>query len=290
MSLRIKSRAKINLSIDVLGKREDQYHLVEMIMQSIDLYDYLNIEEIKEGIVIESSNKDIPLDESNIIYKGAKLIKDKFNISKGIKIKLEKNIPVAAGMAGGSSNGGAVLVGLNKLWDLRLNKKELMDLGLNLGADVPFCILGGAALAKGIGEKLTPIKGLNNVSILICKPDLFVSTAMVYKALDMSKVKKRPNTKKLLEYLQAEDLDGICNHMANVLESVTENKYPEIKKIKRKMIEYGALGAMMSGSGPTIFGIFKDFESAAYAKDKLSISYKQTYLVKSHEGGIDIEG
>ncbi|SHH32657.1 4-(cytidine 5'-diphospho)-2-C-methyl-D-erythritol kinase [Tepidibacter thalassicus] len=289
MVLKLKCRAKINLAIDVLGKREDNYHLVEMIMQTIDLYDCVSIEEINSGIVIESENPDVPLDSKNIAYKAAKLIKDKFNIDKGIKIKIEKNIPVAAGLAGGSANAGAVLVGLNELWDLKLGKYEIMDMGLNLGADVPFCIMGGAALACGIGEKLTRINGLDNVYILICKPDIFVSTAWVYNNLDISKLNKRPNIKFLLNCLDKKDIYNLSNNMVNVLESVTESNYPQIKDIKKKMIEYKALGSMMSGSGPTVFGIFDDFDCAKHAKENLEKLYKQTYLVKTYKGGIEVE-
>lgn len=289
--MQLKCRAKINLAIDVLGKREDNYHLVKMIMQTIDLCDYINIEEINtDAIIIESDNPHVPTDFSNIVYKAAKLIKNKFNITKGIKIRIQKNIPIAAGMAGGSSNGAAVLVGLNKLWNLNLKSEQLMDLGLALGADVPFCISGGAAVAQGIGEKLTSIKGLNDVYILICKPNFDVSTAMVYKELDMNKVSKRPDINMLVEYLKNEKIEEISINMANVLESVTENKYPEIYSIKKTMNEYGALGSMMSGSGPTVFGIFKDFKKANFAMEKLKVSYSQTYLVKSHERGIEIEG
>ncbi|SHK48878.1 4-(cytidine 5'-diphospho)-2-C-methyl-D-erythritol kinase [Tepidibacter formicigenes] len=288
--LKLKCRAKINLAIDVLGKRKDNYHLVEMIMQTIDLYDYVSIEEINSGIVIESNNPYVPLDSKNIAYKAVQLIKDKFNIDRGIKIKIEKNIPIAAGLAGGSTNAGGVLIGLNKLWDLKLSKDEIMDLGLKLGADVPFCIMGGAALAQGIGEKLTPINGLDNIHILICKPDISVSTAWVYNSLNMSKVNKRPNIEFLIGCLEKKDIHSLSTNMANVLECVTETKYTEITEIKRKMLEYKALGSMMSGSGPTVFGIFDNFNYAKYAKEKLGELYKQTYLIKSYEGGIEVEG
>ncbi|OPJ54802.1 4-(cytidine 5'-diphospho)-2-C-methyl-D-erythritol kinase [Alkalithermobacter paradoxus] len=290
MVIKLKSRAKINLSIDVVGKREDGYHLVEMIMQSIDLYDNIQIEEIKEDkIIIQSENKNVPLDESNIMYKAASLVKQKFNIKTGVKINLHKNIPVAAGMAGGSSNGAAVLVGLNNIWNLNLREDELMDLGLSLGADVPFCIMGGAALAQGIGEKLTKIKGLKDTHILICKPNIFVSTKDVYTNLDMSKVRKRPDTQMLLDYINKEDIKGLCTNMENVLESVTEKKYPVISEIKNKMIKYKALGSMMSGSGPTVFGIFDDYEKGQYAKENLKLIHEETYLVKPYGGGIEIE-
>lgn len=289
-SLNLKCRAKINLSIDVFGKREDDYHLVEMIMQTIDLYDNVNIEEIDSGIIIDSDNEHVPTDSRNIAYKAADLIKQKFKIDKGVKIRINKNIPVAAGLAGGSTNAAAVLVGLNRIWNLNLTQDNLMKLGLQLGADVPFCILGGAAVARGIGEKLTIIKGLENVKILICKPDILVSTKWVYENLDMKEVFKRPNTKNILNNLEENDVQALAKNMSNVLESVTENEYTQIKEIKKKMIEHNALGSMMSGSGPTIFGIFNNLDCAQMAKEELQQVYKQTYLVNTYKGGIEIEG
>ncbi|WP_099191695.1 4-(cytidine 5'-diphospho)-2-C-methyl-D-erythritol kinase [Tepidibacter mesophilus] len=289
-SLNLKCRAKINLSIDVLGKREDDYHLVEMIMQTIDLYDNVNIEEIDRGIYIDCDNEYVPTDSSNIAYKAADLIKKEFNIDKGVKIVINKNIPVAAGLAGGSTNAAAVLVGLNKLWDLKLTQNQLMEIGLRLGADVPFCILGGTAIAKGIGEKLTRIKGLRNVKILICKPDILVSTKWVYQNLDMNNVSRRPNTDNIVNTLEENDVQALADSMVNVLESVTENKYIEIKEIKRTMIKYKALESMMSGSGPTVFGIFDNLDYAQNAKEELQKVYKQTYLVNAYKGGIEIEG
>ncbi|KXZ38887.1 4-diphosphocytidyl-2-C-methyl-D-erythritol kinase [Alkalithermobacter thermoalcaliphilus JW-YL-7 = DSM 7308] len=289
VGVKLKSRAKINLSIDVVGKREDGYHFVEMIMQTIDLYDSIYIEEICEDkIIIHSKNKCVPLDENNIMHKAADMIKKKFNIEKGIKINLEKNIPIAAGMAGGSSNAAAVLVGLNTLWNLNMNEQDLLDLGLKLGADVPFCIKGGAALAEGIGEKLTPIDTVEGIFILICKPDISVSTKDVYKQLDMSIVNERPNTQKILNYIKEKDILGLSSNMKNVLESVTEKKYPVIRKIKDEMLKNGALGSMMTGSGPTVFGIYKDKEKANYAKDILKNNYKETYVVATYNGGIEI--
>lgn len=289
-SLKLKCRAKINLSIDVLGKREDNYHLVEMIMQTIDLYDNVIIEEVDSGIIINTDNENVPTDCSNIAYKAANLIKRQFNIDKGVKIVINKNIPVAAGLAGGSANAAAVLVGLNRIWDLKLTQDHLMELGLQLGADVPFCILGGSAIARGIGEKLDRVKGLENVKILICKPDILVSTKWVYDNLDMNELIKRPNTQNILNNLEENDVQALAKSMSNVLESVTENEYPQIKEIKKKMIEHNALGSMMSGSGPTIFGIFNNFGFAQMAKEELQKIYKQTYLVNTYKGGIEIEG
>lgn len=291
-SIDLKSRAKVNLSIDVIGKREDGYHLVEMIMQTIDLYDKLKITEIEENsILIKSNSLDIPLNEDNIMYKAVNLLKNQFNIEKGIEISIEKNIPVAAGMAGGSSNAAAVLVGLNKLWNLGLSENELKDIGLKLGADVPFCITGGSALAEGIGEELTNIKGLpEDLNILVCKPNIFVSTKEVYQSLNMDKVKRRPQNKELIDALQKEDVKFISENMVNVLEEVTSLKYSEIGQIEDIMIKNKALGSMMSGSGPTVFGLFDNKDCAIKAKEDLQAKYNQVYLVKSSNKGVEIYG
>lgn len=291
-SIDLISRAKINLSIDVTGKRDDGYHIVDMIMQTIDLYDNLKINELKEDlIIIKSSNTDIPLNEDNIMYKAAKLLKESFNIKKGLEIIIEKNIPVAAGMAGGSSNAAAVLVGLNKLWDLNLDETKLKELGLKLGADVPFCISGGSALAQGIGEKLTKIKGLpKELNILICKPNIFVSTKEVYQSLNLKKINNRPDNNKLIEALEREDVYFVSKNMANVLEEVTSLKYEEIGQIERVMVKNKALGSMMSGSGPTVFGLFDNEEWAINAKQELLTEYNQVYLVKSSDKGVEIYG
>ncbi|RDY26183.1 4-(cytidine 5'-diphospho)-2-C-methyl-D-erythritol kinase [Romboutsia weinsteinii] len=291
-SIELKSRAKINLSIDVLGKRQDGYHLVEMIMQTIDLSDVLRIKESDtEDIVIKSNSGDIPLDDNNIVYKAITLLREKFNINKGIEVFIEKNIPVAAGMAGGSSNAAAVLVGLNKVWDLGLSEKELQEIGLALGADVPFCISGGAALAQGIGEELTYIKGLSeDVIILICKPNLFVSTKDVYGGLDLNNIDNRPDNRYLIECLKNKDIKAVAENMVNVLEGVTSNMHSEISEIEKMMIDNNALGAMMSGSGPTVFGLFNNKEDALNAKKELMKKYEQVYLVNSSERGIEVNG
>lgn len=291
-SISLKSRAKINLSIDVIGKREDGYHIVEMIMQTIDLYDDIKLKELEEdNITIKSECSYIPLNEDNIVYKAAKLIKEKMDIKKGIEIFIKKNIPVAAGMAGGSSNAAAVLVGLNELWKLGLSKDELRDLGLKLGADVPFCIEGGTALAEGIGEKLTYIKGINkDVNILVCKPDIFVSTKEVYQSLDIKNIEKRPDNKLLIEKLKNDDIVSVSNNMVNVLEEVTSKKYSDIKVIEDIIAKNGAMGTMMSGSGPTVFGFFDNEEKAKRARVELLENYSQVYVVTSSEKGVEIYG
>ena len=291
-SITLKSRAKINLSIDVLGKRQDGYHLVEMIMQTIDLYDLIEInEKDNDQITIKSTSDEIPLDCNNLVYKAANLIKKTFNINKGVEIHIKKNIPVAAGMAGGSSNAAAVLVGLNKLWNLNLSNQQLEKIGLKLGADVPFCINGGAVLASGIGEELTPIKGLTkDVCILVCKPDLFVSTKEVYECIDSKDIDKRPNNKFLIECLKNEETRQLAENMFNVLEGVTMDKHPVIQQIKDIMTNNRALGAMMSGSGPTVFGIYENREDAVKCKAILEKQFKQTFVVACEEKGVEVNG
>ena len=291
-SITLKSRAKINLSIDVLGKRQDGYHLVEMIMQTIDLYDLIEInEKDNDQITIKSTSDEIPLDCNNLVYKAANLIKKTFNINKGEEIHIKKNIPVAAGMAGGSSNAAAVLVGLNKLWNLNLSNQQLEKIGLKLGADVPFCINGGAVLASGIGEELTPIKGLTkDVCILVCKPDLFVSTKEVYECIDSKDIDKRPNNKFLIECLKNEDTRQLAENMFNVLEGVTMDKHPVIQQIKDIMTNNRALGAMMSGSGPTVFGLYENREDAVKCKAILEKQFKQTFVVACEEKGVEVNG
>ena len=291
-SITLKSRAKINLSIDVLGKRQDGYHLVEMIMQTIDLYDLIEInEKDNDQITIKSTSDEIPLDCNNLVYKAANLIKKTFNINKGVEIHIKKNIPVAAGMAGGSSNAAAVLVGLNKLWNLNLSNQQLEKIGLKLGADVPFCINGGAVLASGIGEELTPIKGLTkDVCILVCKPDLFVSTKEVYECIDSKDIDKRPNNKFLIECLKNEDTRQLAENIFNVLEGVTMDKHPVIQQIKDIMTNNRALGAMMSGSGPTVFGLYENREDAVKCKAILEKQFKQTFVVACEEKGVEVNG
>lgn len=291
-SITLKSRAKINLSIDVLGKRQDGYHLVEMIMQTIDLYDLIEInEKDNDQITIKSTSDEIPLDCNNLVYKAANLIKKTFNINKGVEIHIKKNIPVAAGMAGGSSNAAAVLVGLNKLWNLNLSNQQLEKIGLKLGADVPFCINGGAVLASGIGEELTLIKGLTkDVCILVCKPDLFVSTKEVYECIDSKDIDKRPNNKFLIECLKNEETRQLAENMFNVLEGVTMDKHPVIQQIKDIMTNNRALGAMMSGSGPTVFGLYENREDAVKCKAILEKQFKQTFVVACEEKGVEVNG
>lgn len=281
----LKALAKINLGLDVLGKRDNGYHDVRMVMQTIYLYDNVTLTKTEEaGIQVETNLSYLPVDENNIAYKAAKILIDEFGIQEGVHIKLDKHIPVAAGLAGGSSNAAAVLVGMNRLWKLGLSQEELMARGVSLGADVPYCVMRGTALAEGIGELLSPLPPLPKCYVLIAKPAISVSTKMVYEKLDAKEIVEHPDIDGVLEGLEHQDIKKVAASMGNVLESVTIEKYPIIEKIKDAMKEAGALNAMMSGSGPTVFGIFEDRKVAKEAQQKLREMdiAKQVYLANVH--------
>lgn len=259
----LKAYAKINLGLDVIGKRPNGYHDVRMIMQSIGLYDQLTMKKIREDEILLSSNVGtLPNNEQNLIYKAIRLIKTEYHITTGVKADLEKRIPVSAGMAGGSTDCAAALMGMNRLFDLGLSQERLMELGAMLGADVPYCIMGGTALAEGIGEILTPLKPIPQCYILIAKPGISVSTRFVYENLEVDKLAYHPDIDGMMQRIEQEDLTGITDRLSNVLETVTEKKYPIITKIKNAMKEAGAMNSLMSGSGPTVFGIYADKETA----------------------------
>lgn len=282
-SIVLKSYGKINLGLDVLRRREDGYHEVRMIMQTVGLYDVLTMKKRKDDKIKMTCNLSfLPTDERNLVYKAVKLIKDKYHIKDGVEINLSKRIPVAAGMAGGSSNCAAALKGMNQLFDLGLSIDELCEIGVTLGADVPYCIWGGTALSEGIGEKLSRVDAMPDCYILIAKPGISVSTAFVYKNLDLLALSKHPDIDGMLECLKEKDLTGICDRLENVLETVTIKEYPIIEKVKKHLMDQGAKGALMSGSGPTIFAVFEDKKTADNAMESLrSIEdIKQAYVVR----------
>ena len=286
--MRLRALAKINLGLDILRKREDGYHEVRMIMQTIQMYDVLEMKRVrKSGISLSVNYSYIPNDERNLVYKAAKLLMDEFQVKGGVDIHLEKFIPVAAGMAGGSSDAAAALVGINRLFKLGLSQKELMDRAVNIGADVPYCVMRGTALAEGIGEKLTSLPGVPMCYVLIGKPGINVSTKFVYGNLHLDEVTEHPDIDGMVEAIRNHDLYGITDRMGNVLESVTCPAYPVIDEIKAQMMKNGAVNAMMSGSGPTVFGIFDDPDKAEFARDQLKISglSKQTFLTTVSKPG-----
>nr|WP_295970519.1 4-(cytidine 5'-diphospho)-2-C-methyl-D-erythritol kinase [uncultured Bacillus sp.] len=257
MRLLVKAPAKINLSLDVLYKRPDGYHEVEMIMTTIDLADRLELTLLnKKEIHILSHNRFVPDDQRNLAYQAAKLLQERFSVDKGVAITIEKNIPVAAGLAGGSSDAAATLRGLNKLWNLGLNLDELAELGAEIGSDVSFCVYGGTALAKGRGEIISPLSPPPTCWVVLAKPFIGVSTADVYRRLSLNGI-RHPDTKKMIEAIEKNDFAGVCSNLGNVLEDVTFKLHPEVSLIKEQIKRFGADAVLMSGSGPTVFGLIQ---------------------------------
>lgn len=283
--IKLKALGKINLGLDVLGRRPNGYHDVRMVMQTVYLYDQILLEKTdKEGISLETNLFYLPVNENNLAYRAAKMLIDEFAIKEGVHISLEKHIPVAAGMAGGSSNAAAVLYGMNRLFQLGLTDQELMDRSVQLGADVPYCIMRGTVLGEGIGEKLTPLPAMPKCHVLLAKPPISVSTQKVYEKLDAQEVTKHPDIDGILLGLQTGDLEKITSSMGNVLENVTITEYPQIERIKDVMKEEGALNAMMSGSGPTVFGIYDDKMLARRAAARIREEQlaKQVHVTTMH--------
>ena len=284
--LELRAYGKINLGLDVVRKREDGYHEVRMIMQTVNLYDRITMERVQEaGIRTETNLSYVPDGEGNLAYRAAKLLMEEYGLTDGVNIKIRKFIPVAAGMAGGSTDAAAVLVGMNRLFRLGLSKRELMERGVKLGADVPYCILRGTALSEGIGEILTPLPVPPQCQVLIAKPGISVSTKFVYENLHANELRpeQHPDIDGMMEAIKQKDLYGIADRFGNVLENVTIPAYPVIQEIKDLMLEQGAIGALMSGSGPTVFGLFTNPKAAAKAHEEMRFGAgaelaKQVYL------------
>lgn len=284
-TIQMRALAKVNLGLDVIRRREDGYHEVKMIMQTLQMFDRVTLEKRdQDGITLETNLPFLPVNEQNIAYRAAKMLMDEFQIQGGLHIKIDKHIPVAAGMAGGSTDGAAVLYGLNKIYQLGLTKQQLMERGVRLGADVPYCIMRGTVLSEGIGEILTPISPMPECFILVAKPPISVSTKHVYQNLKLDQIEKHPDIDGMVEALKEQNLEGIASRMENVLETVTISEHPEIAQIKAQMMEAGALNAMMSGSGPTVFGIFDDKEQGLKAKEYVCGKglARQIYLVSPY--------
>lgn len=265
-----KAYAKINLGLDVVRRLENGYHEVRMIMQTVGIHDVLTFTEVESGICMTTDSGELPTDENNLIYKAARLLLDTCNIQKGVRIHLEKHIPIAAGMAGGSTDAAATLLGLQELFSLKLSEEELRQLGVKIGADVPYCILGGTALAEGIGEILTSLPPTPRCNLLVAKPDIQVSTKYVYEHLDASKQWLHPDIDGMRLAIEKGDLEGVTLRLGNVLETVTVEAYPVIARIKQEMLDCGAMGSLMSGSGPTVFGLYDSEEQAQSAYTHLA--------------------
>lgn len=269
-----KAYAKINLGLDVLRRRPDGYHEVKMIMQTVGIYDVLTFRKRESAgnfpdISISLDKEELPGDKNNLIYKAAELVMETYNIKKGVDITLNKNIPIAAGMAGGSTDAAAVFHGLKELFGLSMSLEDMKLMGVKVGADVPYCMIGGTALSEGIGEILTPLKAPPKAFLLIAKPDIHVSTKFVYENLHADTLSFHPDIDGMVRALQEGDLKGITDRMGNVLETVTVREYPVIEEIKEEMKKGGAQNALMSGSGPTVFGIYKEKEAARRSGAKI---------------------
>lgn len=283
--IELKALAKINLGLDVLGKQDDGYHTVRMVMQTIYLYDEVRLMKKKEpGIEIVTNLPFLPRGEGNIAYKAARLLMDEFGIESGVQISLKKHIPVAAGLAGGSANAAAVLFGMNRMFGLELSMEELMKRGVMLGADVPYCIMRGTVLAEGIGERLSVLPSMPKCTVLIAKPPVSVSTKVVYEALDANEITDHPDIDGIIAGLEKRDLKAVADAMGNVLEGVTIPMHPVIEDIKNEMKAAGALNAMMSGSGPTVFGLFENRADAKNAQRRIreKALTKQVYVTNIH--------
>ncbi len=280
--MKIKAYAKINISLDIVGKREsDGYHLLKMIMQNIDLYDEISIEKQKEDITISCNKSYVPTDSRNLAYKAASLFKETYNIEDGVHIDIVKNIPVSAGLAGGSTDAAAVLKLMNKIFKVNASNEELMELGLKLGADIPYCINGGTALCEGIGEKITALQPFKDKILVLVKPGFGVSTKEVYKAFNLDRVRVHPKTEHLIKAMEQDDLYYVANNMKNLLENVTLRKHNILIKIKEEMNRYGAVGSMMSGSGPSVFAFFDDMLKAQRCYEKMKENHREVFLTRT---------
>ncbi|MBK5245075.1 MAG: 4-(cytidine 5'-diphospho)-2-C-methyl-D-erythritol kinase [Eubacteriaceae bacterium] len=274
----IGAQAKVNLSLDVLGKREDGYHDMQMVNHSIAFHDTLTFESCHKGVALTSNIQGIPLDEKNLVMIALRKLQKCFDVNKGIKIHLEKRIPHEAGLAGGSSDAAATLKGLNTLWKLGLGTKELLDIGGSIGADVPYCLLGGTALVEGIGDKITPLLPMKKLYVVVVKPNMNISTPWAFKFLDLGGIQKRPDIPRVIHSLEVEDYRGLRDAMGNVFEPVIIGKYPEINEIKNDLISHGAIASIMTGSGPTVIGYYLKKASAENAWKLFSKKYTMCFL------------
>lgn len=277
--IKLKARAKVNISLDIIGKRENGYHDVEMIMQTINLYDDLTMTKLDANeITIKTNLSYLPTDHRNLVYQIIEYMKQVYNIYDGVHVDLFKRIPVAAGLAGGSSNGAQTILGMNQLFELNLTMDAMLSIGQRFGSDIPYCMIQGTALATGLGEKITLLDAFPECNIVLVKPKFGVSTATVYKNYDINEDKIHPRTQDLIGAITAKDIDFICENLVNVLESVTCKLHPELNMIKEQLSELGANGVLMSGSGPSVFGLFKDKLLAEKARDSFKQKKQMQYV------------
>ncbi|MBE6082122.1 MAG: 4-(cytidine 5'-diphospho)-2-C-methyl-D-erythritol kinase [Tissierellaceae bacterium] len=277
----LEAFGKINLYLDALWKREDGYHEIRSIMQSIDLKDTIKIRETNSGMKIDCAHPQVPLDSSNLVYKAWEKMKEISGIDKEVDITIHKRIPVAAGLAGGSADAAAVIKGLNILWDLNLKEEDLMKIGIKIGADVPFCIKGGTCLAEGIGEKLTSIEPFKGKLLLIATPNIPISTEKAYKNLPLDKIHTHPDIDRFIKGIKDKDFKFVAENMINVMEYSELDELKIIPSIKEEMIRFGALGSIMSGSGPTVFGLFEDEKPMMKCKKSLERKIENVFFSRT---------
>ena len=285
----IKAYGKINLTLDITGKRNDGYHLLEMIMQSVDIYDTIKVEKSESNkSTIKCTGDHAPSDSSNIAYKAAELMISKYKGAKAVDIDIVKRIPAAAGMAGGSADAAAVLFAMKSLFEMDITEQELRQTALELGADIPFCLMGGTVLAQGIGEDLTALDFMQ-LDLIVIKPEDSISTDKIYKSVDISKITQRPDNKKALKAIAENDTELLVSSMYNVLEPITKRFVPKISDIEKDLKDNGAVFAMMTGSGSAVFGIFDDKDKMKAAYDELKKTYDDIYITKTLTGGLTVE-
>lgn len=274
----VNAYAKVNLTLDVTGKRPDGYHDILSIMRIVDIFDVVRIELNNKGGIELSTNLDcLPTDHNNIAYKAAEAVLKMTKVSKGVKIHIHKNIPCGAGMGGGSADGAAVLALINKLLGSMLTPHQLLDIGAKIGADIPFCLMGGTCVASGIGERLEPVRSKGNIPILVVKPEVSIYTAQMYNVIDTAKIENRPLTDEMKSALEKGDIKGVADLLCNVMEKPAIAQHPVIAAIRDKMVEQGALGAMMTGSGSAVFGIFESDEAVKRASNAFIDEYEDVY-------------
>lgn len=279
--LQVTTQAKINLLLDVIGKRDDGYHKVEMVMQSIDLADRLKFKQLQTGIELKVDHPEIPTDENNLVYQAAELFFNQYELGGGLQVEINKEIPVAAGLAGGSANAAATLVAINELWNLNLSTKELQDLGAELGADVPFCLQGGTILATGIGADLRPLNSVPKLNLVLVNPPFSVSTAEVYQSFDLDKISNHPDLSRMLTALKAGNKLEIIEAVDNLLAEVTMKQHSQLYKLKERLLKQGARKVLMSGSGPTMLGFVDSQSEAEKLVSQLELQLSKDYMIKS---------
>lgn len=279
----VKAKAKVNLSLDVIGIRDNGYHEMKMINHFINLEDILTFETSDEGITLTSNEDGIPLDEKNLVMVALRKLQKQFNIEQGVKIHIDKRIPAEAGLAGGSSDAAATLKGLNSVWNLNLNTQELLEIAVTIGADVPYCLVGGTALVEGIGEKITPLTSLKKMYIVAVKPDINIATPWAFKQLDQRPIKNHPDIAEIIRVLEEKNYNQLKYSLGNVFEEVVFEQHPEISEIKKDLIKQGAMAATMTGSGSTVIGYYMEKETAEKSWRLFADKYSKCFLSETIE-------